>query len=58
MLNFELSIFKKVREGASSFASRHFPKSAILASCIFVGGHLWLAMLVLLKFCTFSNDKR
>ena len=31
VLNFQLSIFKKVR-GGSRFASRHFPKSVILAS--------------------------
>ena len=37
MLNFELSIFKKVRGGGSRFASRHFPKSVNLASCNFVG---------------------
>ena len=36
MLNFQLSIFKKVR-GGSRFASRHFPKSVNLASCKFVG---------------------
>ena len=36
VLNFGLSIFKKVRGGASRFASRHFPKSVILASCNFV----------------------
>ena len=36
VVNFELSIFKKVR-GGSRFASRHFPKSVILASCNFVG---------------------
>ena len=36
VLNFEFSVFKKVR-GASPFASRHFPKSVILASCNFVG---------------------
>ena len=36
VLNFQLSIFKKVR-GGSRFASRHFPKSVILASCNFVG---------------------
>ena len=36
MLNFQLSIFKKVR-GGSRFASRHFPKSVNLASCNFVG---------------------
>ena len=35
VLNFELSIFKK--GGGSRFASRHFPKSVILASCNFVG---------------------
>ena len=37
VLTFEASIFKKVRGGASRFASRHFPKSVILASCNFVG---------------------
>ena len=36
VLNFQLSIFKKVR-GGSRFASRHFPKSMILASCNFAG---------------------
>ena len=37
--NFGISIVKRVRGGggASRFASRHFPKSVILASCIFVG---------------------
>ena len=36
VLKFQLSIFKKV-PGDSRFASRHFPKSVILASCKFVG---------------------
>ena len=36
VLNFQLSIFKKVR-GGSRFASRHFPKSVILASRNIVG---------------------
>ena len=37
VLEYGLSIFKKVRGGASRFASRHFPKSVILANCNFVG---------------------
>ena len=36
VLTFQLSIFKNLRGGASHFASRHFPKSVILASCNFV----------------------
>ena len=37
VLNFELSISAGLRGGGSRFASRHFPKSVILASCNFVG---------------------
>ena len=37
VLNFQLSIFKKVRGGASRFACRHSPKSVNLISCYFVG---------------------
>ena len=36
LLNFELCIFSGLG-GASRFASRHFPKPVILASCNFVG---------------------
>ena len=36
MLSFELSISSDLRKGSRS-ASRHFPKSVILASCDFVG---------------------
>ena len=36
VLFFQFSIFKKVR-GGSPFATRHFPKSVILASCTSVG---------------------
>ena len=36
VFNFEVSIFKKVR-GGNRFASRHFSKSVILATCNFVG---------------------
>ena len=36
VLNFELSIFAGLW-GGSPFASRHFPKSVILASCNFMG---------------------
>ena len=37
VLNFEFSSFKKLRGGTSRFASRHSPKSMILASCNFMG---------------------
>ena len=37
VLNFELSVFEKVRGGATRFASGHFPKSVILASGNFMG---------------------
>ena len=37
MLNFGLSISSGLRGGGSRFASQHFPKSMILASCNFLG---------------------
>ena len=37
VLSFGLPISAGLRGGASRFASRHFPKSVILASCNFVG---------------------
>ena len=37
VLSFEPSMFSGLRGDTSRFASRHFPKSEILASCNFVG---------------------
>ena len=54
VLKFELSIFKTVRRGggASSFKSRHFPKSFNLASCEFVEADI--CSLLNLFYCLFS----